>query len=69
LRHASRHEQRWWGTDDVRRACAAAELTLVAVRGQLPGARLQPDVDESTHTKLVYLARRSSLTTDEGGIA
>ena len=69
LRHASRHEQRWWGTDDVRRACAAAGLTLVAVHGQLPGARLQPDVDESTHTKLVYLARRSSLTTEEGGIA
>ena len=69
LRHASRHEQRWWGTDDVRRACTAAGLTLVAVHGQLPGARLQPGVDESTHTKLVYLARRSSLTTDEGGIA
>jgi SAM-dependent methyltransferase len=60
LRHASRHEQRWWGTDDVRRACGAAGLVLVAVHGQLPGARLQPDVDESTHTKLVYLARRSS---------
>ena len=48
LRHASRHEQRWWGIDDVRRACAAAGLTLVAVHGQLPGARLQADVDEST---------------------
>jgi SAM-dependent methyltransferase len=67
LRHASRHEQRWWGTNDVRRACAAAGLTLVAVHGQLPGARLQPDVDESTHTKLVYLARRSSPTIEEGG--
>jgi hypothetical protein len=33
---------------------------LVAIHGQLPGAVLQPDVDESTHTKLVYLARRSS---------
>jgi SAM-dependent methyltransferase len=66
-RHASRHEQRWWGTDDVRQGCAAAGLTLVAVHGQLPGARLQPDVDESVHTKLVYLARRSSPTTEEGG--
>jgi SAM-dependent methyltransferase len=69
LRHASRHEQRWWSGDDVRRACAAAGLRLVAVRGQLPGARLQPHVDESTHTKLVYLARRSSPATGEGGIA
>lgn len=69
LRHASRHEQRWWGADDVGRACAAAGLTLVAVHGQLPGARVQPDVDESTHTKLVYLARRSSPTTQEGGTA
>ncbi len=69
LRHASRHEQRWWGTADVRRACAAAGLALVAVHGQLPGARLQPDVDESTHTKLVYLARRSRRPTEEAGIA
>ena len=52
--------------DDVRRACTAAGLSLVAVHGQLPGARLQPDGDESTHTKLVYLAR-SSATTEKGG--
>ena len=26
LRYASRHEQRWWGTDDVQRACAPAGL-------------------------------------------
>ena len=65
LRHASRHEQRWWGTDDVRRACAGAGLTLVAVHGQLPGARLQPDVDESTHTKLVYL--RAPVLADDRG--
>ena len=31
--------------------------------------RLQPDVDESTHTKLVYLARRSWSAPEEGGIA
>ena len=66
LRHGSRHEQRWWSRDDVRRACTAAGLSLVAVHGQLPGARLQPDGDESTHTKLVYLAR-SSATTEKGG--
>jgi hypothetical protein len=53
----------------VRPACAAAGLTLVAVHGQPPGARPQPDVDGSRHTKLVYLARRSSPATEEGGIA
>lgn len=42
-------------------------MTLLAVHGQLPGALLQPDVDESTHTKLVYLARRSSPAIQEGG--
>ena len=64
-RHASRHDQRWWSTDDVRRACGPAGLALVAVHGQLPGARLQAQADEATHTKLVYLARRAQ----EGGIA
>jgi len=34
-----------------------AGLALVAVHGQLPGARLQRFADESIHTKLVYLAR------------
>jgi SAM-dependent methyltransferase len=68
-RHASRHDQRWWSKDDVQRACGAAGLTLVAVHGQLPGARLQPHPDESTHTKLIYLARRACATPEEGGIA
>jgi SAM-dependent methyltransferase len=67
-RHASRHEQRWWSGDDVREACAAAGLVLVAVRGQLPGARLQPDADEGAHSKLVYLARRAARKPEEGGI-
>jgi SAM-dependent methyltransferase len=58
-RLASRHDQRWWSLDEVERACAAGGLTLEAVRGQLPGARLQADADESAHTKLVYLARRA----------
>jgi SAM-dependent methyltransferase len=68
-RHASRHDQRWWGRGDVERACGPAALRLVAVRGQLPGARLQPDADEAAHTKLVYLARRARPTPEEGGIA
>jgi SAM-dependent methyltransferase len=67
-RHASRHDQRWWSRDDVQRACGPAGLTLVAVHGQLPGARLQPHADEAAHTKLVYVARRACRETEEGGI-
>lgn len=66
-RHASRHDQRWWSGDDVARACDAAGLRLVAVLGQLPGARLQPSADEAAHTKLVYLARRARSTSGKGG--
>jgi hypothetical protein len=68
-RHASRHDQRWWSAEDVERACAAGGLTLDAVRGQLPGARLQADADESAHTKVVYLARRGWPHDREGGSA
>jgi SAM-dependent methyltransferase len=68
-RRASRHDQRWWSLDDVARACAAAGLTLEAVRGQLPGARLQAGADEATHTKLVYVARRARSDDREGGCA
>jgi SAM-dependent methyltransferase len=68
-RHASRHHQRWWSQDDVLRACAPAGLDLVAVRGQLPGARLEPHADETAHTKLLYTARRRCQATAEGGEA
>lgn len=68
-RHTSRHDQRWWSSDDVRRACAPAGLTLITVQGQLPGARLQPRADETTHTKLIYMARRTSREPETGGTA
>jgi hypothetical protein len=64
------------GDDDLARALASMArllrpgglLARRRPRPALPGARLQPD-DESVHTKLVYLARRSSPTTEEGGNA
>jgi SAM-dependent methyltransferase len=67
-RHVSRHHQRWWSEADVALACARAGLEVVAVHGQLPGARLQPHADETTHTKLVYTARRRCQA-EEGGSA
>jgi SAM-dependent methyltransferase len=41
-----------------------AGLTVVAVRGQLVGGRLEPDADEDRHHKAVFLARRPRA---EGG--
>jgi SAM-dependent methyltransferase len=38
---------------------AIAGLEVVAVRGQRPGGRLEPDADEQRHRKAVFLARRS----------
>jgi len=66
-RRASPHHQRWWSEGDVRRACASAGLELVAMRGQLPGARLQRDVDETVHTKVIYVARRIGDQPARGG--
>jgi SAM-dependent methyltransferase len=68
-RHLSRHDQRWWSKADVVHACKPAGLQLLAVHGQLPGARLQPHADETAHAKLIYLARRSCGKPEEGGIA
>jgi SAM-dependent methyltransferase len=39
---------------------AAADLELLAVRGQRSGGRLEPDPDETRHHKALFLARRAS---------
>jgi SAM-dependent methyltransferase len=57
-RTRSRHEQRHHPRESIEDAIAAAGLELAAVRGQLPGARLEPELDEERHTKAVFLARR-----------
>src|SRR5437763_2147129 len=57
-RTRSRHEQRHHPRASIEGAIARAGLELAAVRGQLPGARLEPELDEQRHTKAVYLARR-----------
>lgn len=55
---AGEHVQRNWPLAVLTRHLAAAGLPLVAVRGQWPGAVLDPEADESRHPKLMLLARR-----------
>jgi SAM-dependent methyltransferase len=38
---------------------AAAGLELLAVRGQRPGGRLEPNADETRHQKALFLVRRA----------
>jgi SAM-dependent methyltransferase len=54
----SRHVQRHHPRRRVVRALSDAGLEVVAVRGQVRGAHLQPDADELAHNKFVYVARR-----------
>jgi SAM-dependent methyltransferase len=57
-RTVSRHLQRHHPRRRVVRALSDAGLEVVAVRGQVRGAHLQPDADELAHNKFVYVARR-----------
>jgi SAM-dependent methyltransferase len=57
-RSRTTHWQRHHPRAEVERALALAGLDLVAARGQLPGARLEPEPDEERHQKLLYLARK-----------
>jgi SAM-dependent methyltransferase len=56
-RRTSHHVQRHHPPEVIRVALAEAGLECAAVMGQLPGARLEPEVDEARHSKLVYFAR------------
>ena len=57
-RRSSVHRQRHWPHDRVRAIAGRAGLRLLAVHGQLPGAVLEPALDELVHNKAVYLACR-----------
>jgi SAM-dependent methyltransferase len=57
-RASSVHRQRHWPGCAVHDAVRASGLTCVAVRAQRVGAVLECDVDEQSHTKTVYVARR-----------
>lgn len=56
-RRRSTHTQRHFDLPTVVAALADADLELVAVHGQLPGARLEPWPDETQHVKRLHLAR------------
>ena len=58
-RTSSRHIQRHHDQALVRRLLPAAGFELVALYGQVTGARLERPVDEDRHLKLVYLCRRT----------
>jgi SAM-dependent methyltransferase len=60
-RRCSRHVQRHHPRAIVSRLCADAGLEVLEVFGQHPGARLDAVPREDEHTKLLYLARRSSF--------
>ncbi len=56
-RTSAEHHQRNHPLAELLDALADAGLEAVAVRGQHPGAVLEPHVDELSHTKIVVLAR------------
>jgi SAM-dependent methyltransferase len=68
-RTTSEHEQRHYPRGVVESALRSAGLELIAARGQSAGARLEHDVDERRHTKVVYLARLACPSRNEGGWA
>jgi SAM-dependent methyltransferase len=58
-RITSRHRQRHWPREVVVELAAGAGLEVREVLGQHRGALLEPGLDESVHTKAVYVARHS----------
>jgi SAM-dependent methyltransferase len=52
------HRQAHHGEERIRDALAAAGMDVVAVFGQSPGVVLSGHLDEHTHTKALYFARR-----------
>jgi SAM-dependent methyltransferase len=58
MRHVQRHHPR----TTMSLLSAAAGLDVIKVWGQRPGVQLDPIPSEHEHTKLLYLARRSTPT-------
>lgn len=59
-RTTSRHRHRHHPLPDVERALRDAGLEVVTARGQRAGGRLDADVDENTHRKVVVVATAAS---------
>ena len=60
-RRQSRHEQRHWSIADVHAALERQGLRCLATVGQRTGAVLEPEPDEASCTKTVYVAARADL--------
>ena len=65
-RTESRHHQRHWPAASIVMVARAAGLTVTAVRGQRSGARLEPELDEETHPKALFLACRDDRASRKG---
>ena len=60
----SRHVQRHWPVERLRRACVAAGFGQVVFRGLAPGPLLEGEPDEELHLKVVCLAARPHHSRD-----
>jgi SAM-dependent methyltransferase len=58
-RSTSRHRQRHWPPAEILQIATECGLEVVDVLGQHRGARLEADLDEHTHIKALYVARRT----------
>ena len=58
-RSTSRHRQRHWPTAEVLQLASESGLEVVDVLGQHRGARLEADLDEGSHIKALFVARRA----------
>jgi ubiquinone/menaquinone biosynthesis C-methylase UbiE len=56
-RSSSIHRQRHWPRATVEQLCRRAGLEVLDVRGQFPAAVIADDLDESAHTKAIYVVR------------
>lgn len=65
-RTTSRHRQRHWRAEEVRRAAADAGLVVLATHGQRRGGVIQSWLDELEHTKSVYVACRAGARREGG---
>jgi 2-polyprenyl-3-methyl-5-hydroxy-6-metoxy-1,4-benzoquinol methylase len=63
----SHHVQRHWPPDVIVARLERAGLECVAVRGQSTGAVLSQSLDESVHTKMVFVARKRRPASARGG--
>jgi SAM-dependent methyltransferase len=65
-RSVSRQEQRHWPVAEINAVAAAAGLRIVDLLGQRTGVLLEPELDETRHSKALYFATRAGEGGGEG---